>query len=161
MRSETQDTCFGYHPFFLFLCTFEIFKNVLVKVCIPPATCLAVKIIVSKSESTLCCESFLSVIEDVLIPSWVFRICLNIFYQTDQLMAVYLGEICVLKFRFSPSFFHFCNGVIQKIPGHVLSWRVTEVSTGGPSVLQRRAVIPLSWQQIMVHETCTLSYDAG
>ena len=75
--------------------TFKIFKDVLVKVGIP-RNCifLAAKIIVSKSETPLCCELSLSVLKDILIPRWVLtvllRISLNIFHQTEQLMAVYL-----------------------------------------------------------------------
>ena len=49
--------------------TFKIFKDVLVKVGIP-RNCifLAAKIIVSKSETPLCCELSLSVLKNILIP---------------------------------------------------------------------------------------------
>ena len=147
------------------MCTFEIFKDVLVKMWIPRHWIfLSAKVIVSKYKSSLRSELSLSVLQDILTPRGVLtvllRIRLNIFHQTEQLMAVYLN--CYVSQRLILSgFFYIRHSVIQKSPGHGLSGRVTEISTSRPNVLQRGAVIPLSWQQIMVHETCTLSFDAG
>ena len=106
--------------------TFKIFKDVLVKVGIP-RNCifLAAKIIVSKSETPLCCELSLSVLKDILIPRWVLTvllgISLNIFHQTEQLMAVYLKYYVFLNIDGLSRVFYISNCVIQKSPGLLLS----------------------------------------
>ena len=67
--------------------------------------------------------------------------------------------MCLKRLIFS-GFFYIRNSVIQKAPGHGLSGRVTEISTGGPGVLQRRAVILHSW--IHHHGSWeTIVLDAG
>ena len=78
------------------MCTFEIFKDVLVKMWIPRHWIfLSAKVIVSKPKCSLCSELSFSVLQDILSPRGVLtvllRIRLNIFHKTKQLMAVYLN----------------------------------------------------------------------
>ena len=87
------------------MCTFEIFKDVLVKMWIPRHWIfLTAKVIVSKYKSSLRSELSLSVLQDILTPRGVLtvllRIRLNIFPQTEQLMAVYLNYYVSQKIDF-------------------------------------------------------------
>ena len=89
---------------FLLKClfTFQSIKEVQVKTgissrkLIPGGTILPFKIMINKFKSSFSCKLSFSMIVNI-IPCWVLliflRICLNIFDQSDQFIAVYLENI--------------------------------------------------------------------